>query len=279
MADEMNSTVKIIQVTDLHLSARGERRFGADQRERLAACIASINTKHSDAELCVFTGDLADRGDRETYEYLKRCLDRLTVPYRLLPGNHDRRIVLHTVFSDLPLDSNGFLQSVQDTVVGRLFFLDTLLEGKSEGYLCSRRLAWLHEQLSEPSSKKAFMFMHHPPVSIGLPALDPVALINRSEFWATITSADSCNVGHIFFGHVHREVHGMAQGVPFSGQRGLHAEFELEFDHPSDVVLASPPSYGVILLNKHGTVIVHNQELFGDCMQYSSKTGEALPHS
>ena len=55
--------MKIIQVTDTHLMPRGTELNGLNPNERLEACIASITEHHSDAELCIITGDLTDRGD------------------------------------------------------------------------------------------------------------------------------------------------------------------------------------------------------------------------
>ena len=54
--------MKIIQVTDTHLMPRGTELNGLNPIERLEAC-ASITEHHSDAELCIITDDLTDRGD------------------------------------------------------------------------------------------------------------------------------------------------------------------------------------------------------------------------
>ena len=50
--------MKIIQVTDTHLMPRGTELNGLNPIERLEACIASITEHHSDAELCIITGEL-----------------------------------------------------------------------------------------------------------------------------------------------------------------------------------------------------------------------------
>ena len=55
--------MKLIQVTDTHLMPRGTDLNGLNPIERLEACIASITEHHSDAELCIITGNLTDRGD------------------------------------------------------------------------------------------------------------------------------------------------------------------------------------------------------------------------
>ena len=50
---------KLIQVSDLHFVPPSLRLLGLDPRARLEAAIADINAHHGDAELCLFTGDLA----------------------------------------------------------------------------------------------------------------------------------------------------------------------------------------------------------------------------
>src|SRR5882757_8749510 len=168
--------MKIIQVTDVHLGRRGQIRYGADLHERLDRCIDHINARHSDATLCVFTGDLTDAGDAQAYADLKAALGRLSVPYRLLPGNHDLRANLIAAFLDNGSDDKGFVQSVFDTPEGRLVFLDSLAEGRVTGELCDDRLAWLDARLSEAAGKAAYVFLHHPPVELGLSLLDPLGL-------------------------------------------------------------------------------------------------------
>ena len=64
--------MKIIQITDTHLMPRGTELHGLNPCERLEACIASIKEFHSDAEMCIITGDLTDQGLRESYEDFRR---------------------------------------------------------------------------------------------------------------------------------------------------------------------------------------------------------------
>ena len=106
--------MKLIQVTDLHLGPQRQSRLGSNPHERLAACIAHINRSNSDAELCILTGDLADRGELAAYEDLRSLLQALSVPYTLLLGNHDRRAAFGMAFPDAAVSPGGFVQSVRD---------------------------------------------------------------------------------------------------------------------------------------------------------------------
>ena len=72
--------MKLIQVSDLHFVPPATSLFGLDPCARLEAAIADINQHHGDAELCLFTGDLADRGAPAAYEELRETMAARQVP-------------------------------------------------------------------------------------------------------------------------------------------------------------------------------------------------------
>src|SRR5262245_62084091 len=76
--------MKVIQVTDLHLVRPGERLFDTDPLQRLEACLADIISNHTDADLCVFTGDLAHLGDAAAYAALRERLCALPMPSAIM---------------------------------------------------------------------------------------------------------------------------------------------------------------------------------------------------
>jgi 3',5'-cyclic AMP phosphodiesterase CpdA len=266
--------MKIIQVTDVHLGRRGEIRFGADLHERLDRCIDHINARHGDAALCVFSGDLTETGADESYADLKSALSRLSLPYRLLPGNHDRRGNFKAAFPENPTDENGFVQSVFDTPEASLLFLDSLAEGRVTGELCDKRLAWLEARLGDAAGRQAYIFLHHPPVELGLPLLDPLGLEQPQHFLDVLTRYG--NVGHIFFGHVHRDIAGTVAGIPFTAQRGLHARFMLDLVG-DEVVEQAPPTYGIILIDAAARhLVVHNNDFLETWPLWSPATGQRV---
>lgn len=75
---------RMIQVSDAHLSAR--RAYGVANFE---AVVAAANAAAPD--LVVASGDLAldDVDDDADRLFARSCLDRLSAPWRALPGNHD----------------------------------------------------------------------------------------------------------------------------------------------------------------------------------------------
>lgn len=258
--------MKIIQLSDLHITAPGQPLFGADPSDHLERCIASINRDHGDADLCVVTGDLTHDGDAAAYAALTKSLSSLRVPVRLLVGNHDDRAAFLNAFPDTPVDKNGFIQSFHDCSAGRLVFLDTLQPGTAEGRLCEARLDWLREALAGAGGRDAYVFSHHPAFDIALPSMDWIRLAEFTALREIVTR--SGNVRHLFSGHVHRPSAGTWHGIPFSTTRGTNHQHALEFDRagPATTVM-EPPGCTVIFIRESG-VVVHFHDLLDTSRRY-----------
>ncbi len=251
--------MKLIHLTDPHLVAPGATLHGLDPGERLARCVADVNAHHGDADLCVITGDLADRGDAHAYAALRECLQGLAMPVRLVVGNHDHRERLRSAFPELEADAHGHLQSELLRPEGAFLFLDTVETGTHAGRYCALRQAWLAERLAANAGRDVYLFMHHPPFAVGLPALDLLAPPADECAALARLLAGHGRVRHLFFGHLHRPVHGVWHGIAFSTIRatshGIWPEFRPD---PRALITAShePPAYAVVLIGPH-QVTVH----------------------
>jgi 3',5'-cyclic AMP phosphodiesterase CpdA len=261
MADK--TSMKIIQITDIHLVERGNRLHGLDPIQRFETCIADINAKNADADLCVVTGDLSHSGTIGAYENLRGCLRTLSIPYHLMIGNHDKRENFRKIFPGTPHDENGFVQSVIDSPAGRFLLLDTVEQGQNWGSYCGRRRNWLQSQLEASHERPVYLFMHHPPFKIGIPCLDRIRLLNDADQICKIIKPHK-NIKHIFLGHVHRPVAGNWCGIPFSMVRGTNHQVPFDLD-AFEVIPKShePPSYAIIYLES-GQTVVHFHDYLGN---------------
>lgn len=247
--------MKLIQLSDPHLASPGQLLSGIDPYRRLEEAIADINTHHADADLVVFSGDLADDGADQAYAALAQRLSALAAPWRLTLGNHDRRAAFLARFPALA-DENGFVQSATDMGGERVLVLDSLAEGEVGGTLCRARLAWLERQLREAAGQPALLFLHHPPMPIGLPAQDAVRLDTTATEALYALCQRHGRVRHIAAGHVHRSAAGVWRGIGFSTVRGtchqsaFAPRFEIGFE---------PPQYAIFLTGDDGyTVHFHD---------------------
>ena len=249
--------MKVIHVTDTHLVSAGEKLQGLDPLERLRLCFEDITAHHSDADLCVVTGDLSDCGQTDAYVLLKDLLTLLPMNTSLLLGNHDHRQRFCDVFIDTPRDSNGFVQWSQTTPEGVLLFLDTNEPGTDEGVYCKLRHEWLRRQLAKHNDKPIYLFMHHPPFDIGIPDMDALRLRDCETFAQTLASHS--NIRHLFFGHVHRPISGQWQGISFSALHGTNHQVPLLLNKDPDNGLFAycqeEPSYGIALIANDMTTV------------------------
>ncbi|MEQ8348215.1 MAG: phosphodiesterase [Sneathiellaceae bacterium] len=258
--------LKLLQITDCHLLPPGGRIFDSDPAQRLAAAIADINRQHADAALCVLTGDIAHDGDGPAYELLRDLLAGLAVPWQLVPGNHDDKAAMRQVFPALTVDAEGFVQSVRDSPAGRLLFLDTVQAGTHSGIYCPARLRWLDRALSEGARQPAYIFMHHPPMTIAMPRLDQYRLVDHQPLGELLDRHGT--VRHIFFGHVHRPVSGSWRGIPFSAVPGTNHQNRLDFTAGREnISTLEPPAYAVIFLDAE-TTVVHLHGFMDDSPQF-----------
>lgn len=203
--------VKIVWMSDLHFVEEG-LVLGHDPRLRVAAAVDHVNAHHADTDLCVVSGDLVNRGRLAEYAALKNHLDRLVVPYEVMVGNHDSRAELRQVFKMPPGCMESFVQYVLPYPACRVICLDTLDPGSDAGQFCPARLEWLENTLAQ--GRPCVVFMHHPPLALGLPMQDPDRLVDGGSL-LDVLSAHGAAL-HLFAGHVHRGTCGMVQGLPFA---------------------------------------------------------------
>ncbi|MDX1431076.1 MAG: phosphodiesterase [Gammaproteobacteria bacterium] len=248
--------MKFIHLTDTHLVAHGERLHGIDACARLEACAESITEAHADAAFCVLTGDVADAGDPRAYDAARTLLAHLPMPVHLIPGNHDDRDEMIAAFPDIPRDADGFVQQAFRHGDAHFVLLDTLEPSEgSGGAVCERRAAWLEQRLAAAGDAPVYLFMHHPPFAIGIPALDRIALADPAPFTRVVAAAG--NVRHIFFGHAHRPISGQWRGIGYSTLYGTNHQTRLDLVSSAPIAYtAEPPAYCVVLADEE-KVVVH----------------------
>lgn len=264
--------MKLIHVTDTHLVPRGEMLHGLNPCERLDACIADINRRHTDAELCVITGDLAHNGTPDAYRDLRDCLSRLKLPYHLLVGNHDKRDVLRDAFPALARDADGFVQDRLETSVGLFLLLDTVEAGRGWGAYCEKRRAWLRSRLEESRDRPVYLFMHHAPFHVGIPCLDRLGMGADGDALGEVV-APYRNIRHLFYGHVHRPICGSWRGIPTSTMRGTNHQTPFDGDTVEWVPKShEPPAYAVALIDETQVVVHFHDYLDTTSVPYSKKS-------
>lgn len=247
-------SMKFIHLTDTHLVAPGARLHDLDPAERFSRCLDDIRRHHSDAECCVITGDLADRGEVSAYQLLSDQIAGLEMRCHLVLGNHDHRENYLRCFVDTTIDDHGFVQYTVKTSAGVFIVVDTVEYGTHGGIYCDQRREWLQATLAKHQDEPVYLFMHHPPFDLNLPCLDAIGLADQQVF-AEIVSPYG-NIRHLFFGHAHRPLSGNWQGISFSSLRGTNHQVELNFNSERINYIDEPPEYSIVFIEDN-CVVVH----------------------
>lgn len=189
--------MKIIQITDLHVAQEGVETYGVDTRQNCLTILQQV--KRLAPDYLVVTGDLCHtEGEVEVYEWIKKQLDDLDIPYSLLVGNHDDAQMMKRVFNLQTLFKNGELFYQLRIGTQDFLFLDT---GK---YIVSKQqLIWLKQQLSM-LHKEVVIFMHHPPIYSEVSFMDIKHALKNMEAVQQVLFAHPHFVT-VFCGHYHVE--------------------------------------------------------------------------
>lgn len=190
--------MRIVQITDIHIGAEGEPTRDVDARGNFLAILEVA--AHLNPDYVVVTGDLCySTGNAKVYHWIKAQLDKLLLPYDIIPGNHDDTPLLAKAFEReqllLPSGEMAFVRAIGGF---RFLFLDT-----AAGILSAPQAEWLRAQLTAAQGRQ-IIFMHHPPLLAGIPFMDNrYALQKRAVFLHAI---EPCQYPvQVFCGHYHIE--------------------------------------------------------------------------
>ena len=194
----------IAQLSDIHVRPAGQLYKGVvDSNRMLSEAIEHLHNLDRRPDLVLLTGDLVDEGDPAEYTTLLHLLEELTIPYRVLPGNHDSREPLRMAFAGHTyLPERGPLHYCIDEYPVRLIALDTCVPGQHHGHIDARGLEWLQSQLERSPQRPTVVLMHHPPFLSGIPYLDEYRYVDAEPLESVLRQFS--NVEAVLCGHVHR---------------------------------------------------------------------------
>jgi Icc protein len=235
--------VRIAQISDLHIKPPGSLAYGrVDTAKALERCVAALNSFRPRPDLVVISGDLADTPLAEEYDYLKRLLEPLMLPFAGIPGNHDSRELMRSAFPRAYAFSSGPLNQRLDVGGLDLMLLDSSVPGKPHGDLDVPTLQWLDAELTSSPDRPALMFLHHPPFRTGIWHMDRQNLLNANELAAIVRRHPRVQL--IAAGHVHRATLTMFAGVAATICPAPNHAVDLDLEHlrePSFKV--EPPAF------------------------------------
>lgn len=214
MSDYQQRLLKLIVMSDIHILPHSKIKRGLDTSARLSKAIQDANQRYMDSDLCVFAGDITDAGEQEAYTEFDRLRAALSLPQRVMMGNHDNRYT-YLAHAKAPMqDEYGFVQGIDDIKGHRIIMLDSSQPDdhiRASG-LCDKRLNWLADRLAEAklAGYKVILILHHNPCALQMP-VDTYRL-EQPERLLRVLKASNAEILQIIAGHCH---------IPTAGSWGV----------------------------------------------------------
>lgn len=260
--------LKVVVMNDLHLVAPGTHAPRMDTTIRFEAALKSAAERHSDADLCIFAGDIADQAEANAYRMFNVMRKSYSVPQCVTLGNHDDRNIYRTCTEDAAIDPNGYVQCMREIKGHRLLVLDSSEPGIERGGFPPRKLDWVADQLANARNddQKVIVVLHHNPAALQMP-VDTYRLAKPNELLAVLKQSGA-DILQVVAGHCHISSAGSWGGLPCATLAGNHHRVEpfLRGRSGRQQCFEGPAHYGVIVSNGY------------DCaVHFESYVGEAEP--
>lgn len=220
----------IVQLSDMHVSVPG-KLFGkhVDSRAAFERAVSRVLAFEPKPDLVLLTGDVAETGAGEEYDFIAAQLARLHCPVAAIPGNHDvREEMLQKLPRCVTRQDGGHLSFVNDDYDVRIIGLDTIVPNAVHGELCETRLGWLRATLAADRNKPTLIAMHHPPFTTGLVKMDEYGIKHGLAEFRAIIAEHAKNISAIVCGHAHRMIVANIAGVPVLLSPSSSFPFELD---------------------------------------------------
>lgn len=216
-------SVRFLQITDTHWSA-SSIAAGIEPAERLSQLCDWIRSLRAPIDFIVHTGDVVHRGhvpedDGESTRRAIAQLRGLPFPIHFVVGNHDHRRLWPELLGGIPGVPLSSARWAYHFVVGseRLVVLDgrDRLAIDPAGRLEEEQLLGL-EALLSTSSEPLALFMHYPPLPLDCDWIDRTMLLSNGRELHALLAAHADRIRGVFFGHIHRPVTLVLEGVLYA---------------------------------------------------------------
>lgn len=254
----------LMQLTDLHVQVGPGDHAAAT---RVAQAIELVRRMSQDVEVAgvLVTGDLANAGTDAEHDRAVELLGpllELGFPVLPLVGNHDDRPTLRRSFGALPgvaeLGGERHLQYVWNVDSWRVLVLDTQHTGHDDGKLCDTRHEWLVAQLADAPDAPTVLAMHHPPVAIGIPALDAIGIRrDHADRLRDVVRANA-QIELVVCGHVHRPAQSRLAHAPVFACPSVFYPARPDMRAGREIALVDGPvGVGVHVRTEDGSIASH----------------------
>lgn len=234
----------VAHLSDPHLDG------GESSLARLRQVAAYLRAMNPAPDAIALTGDII-QGDADGGYAVARDLLAGIAPLLSCPGNSDKRPLLREIVPHEAGETNGDEPVNYVQAVGAVTFvmLDSSVPGEFFGELTAETLDWLRQTLGtiQPATP-IVVCLHHPPVALGIPAVDTLGLRNPGDLAAALRGHD--NVVAVLVGHTHGATVTTFAGVPVIVAPGIHSGLRAPWEGGDSLLDESvPPAIALHLVD------------------------------
>lgn len=186
----------LLQITDCHLVASGERLLGVDTQASLEAVLTQACSERL-PHAVLASGDLAHTPSLAIYQRFLTTVRAFTdAPLQCLPGNHDVLAAMQAAslpMQPLPLGAWALIP------------LDTHKDDAPAALITADDMASTLDWLRASSAEHVLLTSHHPWCQVGAPWLDGDRVPEPERRLDELQQA-SGRIRAVTFGHAHQEV-------------------------------------------------------------------------
>ncbi|WIB65364.1 metallophosphoesterase [Curtobacterium sp. MCBD17_040] len=264
----------LVHFSDVHLLGTDDPLYGvADATGHLKRALAGLESSGAKPAALVFTGDIADTGDRDAYRRIRAVVGpvahRLGATVLWLMGNHDDR----EVFRRELLGSQSVDRSPVDSVTTfdglRVISLDTTVPGHHYGQIRPEQLTWLRNELATPAPRGSILALHHPPLPSIVEQAVTCELLDQQDLAAVVRSSD---VRTILAGHIHHTSFGTFAGIPVSVATA--SSYTQDLTAPQHGMRTEDANQGYNLVHVYEDTILHSVVPIGHGLQMDFVSAE-----
>jgi Icc protein len=201
LQNNQSDVLKFVHITDTHLLNQPEETFhGLNTIKSLEEVLSHSQTRYSDIDFLLFTGDISQTGTEESYALFQSVIQQYDLPIYCIAGNHDTPKLLQHINPSCPNNSINIIQ------LGRfsLVLINSWVKNQEYGMITQSCLRQLEDHLQNSEDQFNIFAIHHPPVLINSKWMDEIGLQNKTEFLQIINKYSQNTL--LLFGHVHQEI-------------------------------------------------------------------------
>jgi Icc protein len=251
-----------VHISDTHFGPTHDfKLYGKIAYAQATKIVEAINALPVPPDFLVHTGDIASHPDDLSYRLAADVLSRVRVPVYYVIGNHDaaelvRRFLPMGERTSI-LEDDRFLTYAFESRGYRFVALDA--RGPDEidphGVLGTQQFDFLESEFRK-DQKPVIVFVHFPPLSLDSRWFDQNMLLLNGEILHQFLVPIKERVRGVFFGHVHRGIQILRDGILYSAVASTVGQF---FAWPHDehvkLDLHHPPCFNFVTLRDGQTII------------------------